>query len=347
MVGRQNVRLDLPRWRDTPPRTITAQTLDGTGQAGKGLTPLTFTTDVTFTEQPLPAKGPAAEKQGGTRTAHAPKLEASLADDAVTAATFSGGDVTFEETGLKACAAQAEYQPQKGSLKLAGATKAGNPIVAEEQVAIEGQTIDVALETHQMTARGTGRDTVTTWMRSPTARRCKPSKERATGEQGASNVPRLLNADAPVTIVGATSLEYDSRTGNAVYSGGRSTLQQGDTSIAGDKLVIDQTKGDLSATGNAVSKLMLDNKITTSRAHEISYSDERRRIVYSSAPKPAAPEVVLDSGPQSTLRAGSVEMTLDAKENKLEKMRATKSVRVVEDGNRVTGAGSARLHRGR
>jgi len=48
--------------------------------------------------------------------------------------------------------------------------------------------------------------------------------------------------------------------------------------------------------------------------------------------------VSLNSGPQSTLLAGSVEMTLDAKENTLEKMRATKNVRVVEGGNRVKDA---------
>jgi lipopolysaccharide export system protein LptA len=176
-------------------------------------------------------------------------------------------------------------------------------------------------------------------MRSPTFRRCIPSAARAAAEQGASNVPRLLKADAPVTITGASSLDYDSRTGLAVYSGGRSTLRQGaDTSIIGDKLVIDQTKGDLSATGNAVSKLMLDDKVTTSQAHEISYSDEHRRIIYTSASKPATAEVFLKSGPQSTLRAGRAEMTLDAKENTLQKMHARKNVRVEEGSNRVTGA---------
>ena len=182
LVGRQNVRLDLPAAADTPPRTITSQALDGTGQAGKGLTLLTFTTDVTFTEQALPPKGPAAEKQGGTRTARAPKLEASLVDDAVTAATFSGGDVTFEETGLKACAAQADYQPQKGTLTLAGATKAGNPMVAEEQVAIEGQTIDVALETRQMTARRRRHD-VDALADRPSLQASTSARGRRTGRQ--------------------------------------------------------------------------------------------------------------------------------------------------------------------
>jgi lipopolysaccharide export system protein LptA len=333
-VARENVRVELPAGSDTPPRTITAQALDGTGQAGKGLTGLTFTTDVSFTELPLGSKSPAAENQGGSRTAHSQKLDISLTDDAVTAAVFSGGDVTFEETGLKACAAQAEYQPQKGTLALAGATKAGRPIVAEEQVAIEGQTIDVALDTRRMTALGGTR----TWMRSPAVRRCRPSRPRAAGEQGARNVPRLLKADEPITV-DAPSLVYDSRAGRAEYSGGKVTLVQEDnTSISGDTLVIDQTKGDLLVTGNARSRLMLDNKFMAGLAHEIRYSDERRLIVYSAAPKITGSEVSLTSGPQSRLRAGdSIAITLAAKENTLDKMRATKSLHITEGNHTVTG----------
>ena len=333
-VARNAVRVDLPAAAGRPQQAITAQALDATGQAGKGLTALTFTTDVTFTEEPLRSKGPAAEKEGGTRTAHSQKLEAALTDDAVTAATFSG-DVTFEETGLKACAAQAEYQPQKGSLALAGATKGGNPMVAEEQVAIEGQTIDVSLETRQMTARGD----VRTWMRSPAVTRCKPSRQRPASAQGASNVPRLLKADAPVTIV-ASALAYESQTGRAVYSGGRTTLSQEDTSISADRLVIDQSKGDLTATGNVVSTLPLDEKRTRGLAHEIRYTDERRLIVYSGLPKTKTLDATLDSGPDSKLSAGNIEIILAASDNKLERMRARTNVRVVEGTHTVTGGAS-------
>ena len=160
------VRTDLPAGNDVPPRLITSQVLDGTGEAGKGLTLLTFARDVSYTEQLLPAKGAAADKQVGKRSATAPKLELSMADDKVNAAVFSappgGGQVTFEETGLKACAARADYQPETGSLALSGATKSGKPMVAEEQTAIEGQTISIGLDKRQMTADGG----TTTWMRS-------------------------------------------------------------------------------------------------------------------------------------------------------------------------------------
>jgi lipopolysaccharide transport protein LptA len=331
VVARENVRLQLPGKAETPPRTIVAQALDGTGEAGKGLTHVTFTRDVRFSEEPLRQRGTAAEKEGGARTAQSQKLEATLADDAVTTAMFTG-NVTFEETGLKACAAEAEYEPQKGSLALAGATKEGSPVVAEEQVTIEAQTINVGLDSRRMTARGG----VTTWMRTPSMRRCRPAKERAEQERGANKVPRLLKTDAPVTIK-APSLEYDSRKGTAVYSGGGVRLDQDDTVLMGEQIVIDQTNGDLTVTGSALSTLMLDDKRTTGRAHEIRYADNKRLITYAGAAKASSPDVSLDSGPDSTLRAGSIDITLDAKDNALDRMRASRNVRIVEGANTVTG----------
>lgn len=331
VVARENVRLQLPAKAETPPRTILAQALDGTGEAGKGLTRVTFTTDVRFSEEPLPKKGTAAEKDGGARTAQSQKLEASLADDAVTTAMFTG-NVTFEEIGLKACAAEAEYEPQKGSLALAGATKEGNPIVAEEQVTIEARTINVGLDSRRMTARAD----VTTWMRAPSMRRCRPAKERAEKERGANKVPGLLKTDAPVTIK-APALEYDSRKGTAIYSGGKARLDQNETVIIGDQISIDQTNGNLTVTGNANSTLMLDDKLSRGVGHEIRYTDAKRLITYVSAPKAGSAEVSLISGPDSRLHAGSIDITLHAKDNTLDSMKGNRNVRIVEGVNTVTG----------
>ena len=329
-MARENVRLELPAGADTPQRTITAQTLDGTGEPGKGLTNTTFGGGVTFTEMiPLPAKTPPADNTAG-RTARSQKLEASMANDAVTAATFTG-DVTFEETGLKGCAARADYQPQKESLALSGETKAGKPILAEEQSAIESMTIDVALETRQMKARGG-----VTFKRGPGAQRCRPATGRPPGEQGASNVPKLLKSDQPMTIT-APSLDYDSRKGLASFFDGRVSLQQGDTSIsARDSLVIDQTKGDLSATGEVRSSLMLDNKKSAGSGYELRYVDARRLITYTSAPKIAAGEVSLTS-PDSTIRAGSIDLMLAEKENTLRGMTARKNIRLTDGSHKVEG----------
>src|SRR6185503_12661459 len=80
VVGRENVRVELPPVADAPPRTISAQVLEGAGQAGKGLTALTFATDVAFTVEALRSKSSPADNKGGKRTAHAAKLEISLTD---------------------------------------------------------------------------------------------------------------------------------------------------------------------------------------------------------------------------------------------------------------------------
>ena len=334
-VARENVRLDLPGDADAPRRSITAQTLDGTGEAGKGLTQVTFTRDVSFTEEPLRSKGASADNQSDMRTAKAQRLEASLADDAVTNAAFST-DVTFEEAGLKACAATADYSPQKGTLSLSGSTKAGRPMVAEEKVAIEAQTVDVALDTRKMIGQGD----VRAFFRSREVKRCQPSKERPSAEQGATNVPRLLKADAPVTVV-APMLDYDSKKGIADFKGkGRATLVQEDgtqrTQISADQLLLDQTKGDLTAIGDVKSSLPLDGKDTRTQSHRMGYSDEQRFITFSSQPKTPNSEVSLLST-DSTIRAAGVDITLDAKENKAKTMRAKGNVRLAQDPHKISG----------
>ena len=302
-AGRANVRLDLPAAEGTPARSIRATTLDGTGKTGAGLTSATFTGDVVFTEDQ-----PAAGGGGATaRTARAARLEATLADDAVTGATFTG-DVTFEEAGLKACAARLEYQPGKGSLALSGDTAAGRPIVAEEQTTIEAPTIDVALDTRRMIAKGG----VTTEAGAVT--RCRPATARPTAQQGPSRMPGLLKADAAVTIR-AASLDYQGEGGKAVYAG-RASITQSDTSINADTIALDQKNGDLTATGNDIATMILDGGTTTGRAHEIVYLDAPRLIRYSApaagtilppvpAGRPAPARLPQLSGPQGELTAAS------------------------------------------
>ena len=278
-IGRQDVRLEFPAAANAPKRSIRANSLDGTGQAGKGLTDTTFDGNVVFTEEERPANAAGKDAGSATRTARSQRLHASLANDAVTSATFTI-DVTFEETGLKACADRVDYQPEKGALALSGVTAGGKPIVAEEQVAIEADAVDVALETRRMRAKGN----VTTQVR--TASRCKPATARAAASQGPNRMPGLLKQDVGATIR-AGALDYDGSAGKALYSG-RALMSQGDTSISGDTLELDQSKGDLVATGNAISTMAMDNAQSTGRAHQIRYIDADRVIRYAAAPPPPA-----------------------------------------------------------
>ena len=355
-VGREKVRLDLPAAADAPVRSIQANSMDGTGEAGKGLTSATFSGEVVFTE----ATGRAAAARSGsketaTRTARADRLQTSLANDAVTSATFTL-NVAFEEAGLKGCAARAEYQPDQGTLALSGATAEGSPIVVEEQIAIEAQTIDVALATRRMTAKGG----VTTQVRTPT--RCRPATGRPAAQQGPNRLPGLLKQDQAATIT-ATTLEYEGDAGKALYSG-RALLAQGDTSIRADSLNLDQKNGDLTATGNAVSTMFLDGEVSTGRAHEIRYTDAKRVVRYAAPPPgtvlppapaargavpagrgavPAArgPASALEaqlSGPQGNLSAGGgIEIRLAEGGGNAERIDAYTNVRLLLGERRATG----------
>jgi LPS export ABC transporter protein LptC len=340
-VGRENVRLDLPAAPGEPVRSIRTRLLDGRGTAGKGLTSATFTGAVEFTEQVAKAAAP--------RTARAQKLETVMNGDVVTTATFTG-DVTFEETGLKACAERLDYQPEKGTLALSGATAAGIPIVAEEQVNIEADTIDVALEGRGIVGKGS----VTT--RTGSGTRCKPSSERAAAQRPTTRLPAMLDQKAQITISGER-LDYEGGAGKAVYSG-RALLTQGPTtSIRAEKLTLDQMKGDLTATGSANAIMTLDGRESSGRAHEIRYVDAQRLITYAAPPAGYVAPPVRPGGnvvaptpqltlPQGTITAGSrIEMKLAKEGSKLEGLDARTNVTMLqktEQGSR-TATGGARL----
>lgn len=338
-VGRTGVRLDLPAGDGTPARSIHANTLDGSGKAGQGLTNATFTGDVVFTEDESRARG--AAPASASRTARAARLEAVLADDAVTAAVFSG-DVTFEEPGLKACAAKLEYQPERGALALSGATAAGRPVVAEEQTIIEAATIDVTLDTRRMLARGG----VTTEV-GAAATRCRPERSRPAAQRGPNRMPGLLRDGDAVTIR-AAALDYEGEGGKAVYSG-RAAITQTDTSINADTIALDQKSGDLTATGGAIATMILDGGTSTGRAHEIVYVDARRLIRYSAPPagtvfppavpgKPAPARQPQLSGPQGDIQAATrIDVRLAQEGGRVEQIDAFGNVRLRHEDRVATG----------
>ncbi len=63
----------------------------------------------------------------------------------------------------------------------------------------------------------------------------------------------------------------------------------------------------------------------------------KRLLTYLSVPKTPASEVSLVSGQDSALRAGSIEITLAATENKATEMHARGNIRLSEAPHNVTG----------
>jgi lipopolysaccharide export system protein LptA len=141
--------------------------------------------------------------------------------------------------------------------------------------------------------------------------------DRAPGQRGATRLPGLLDAKAAVTIRAAT-LDYQGSTGTAIYTGvpgSQASISQGRTAIYGDSITIDQTTGDLTAAGGALSTMTLDGELSTGRAYQIRYVDATRVITFAAPPAgyvapPAVPgmtAVLLPelSGSHGNINAGS------------------------------------------
>src|SRR4030095_8603318 len=120
------------------------------------------------------------------------------------------------------------------------------------------------------------------------------SNRRAGGEpagprgEAARKVPGLLE-EHHVENVNADAMAFAEATGQARYTGS-AVLWQGETSIRGDAIAIDQTNGNLTATGSARSNIALASGVSAGRAHEIVYDDARHTVSYVAlVPPPAAP----------------------------------------------------------
>ncbi len=279
-TGRNNVTLIMPASGESAARGVRARSLDATGEAGKGLTQARFTDEVVYREEPL--------RDRAARSVRSRTLQMGLTDVGVSSARFRGG-VTFEEQGLKAAAADADYQPADGRLELSGAIGGSAPCVADEQIRIEGQTIAVTLQGRGMSASG---NVKTTLHPAPGGSGACAVDAKAANGADASRLPGLLKQDQPANV-NADTLEYRGAAGTAVYTG-NATLWQGETVIRGDVVTIDQAKGDVVALGSAAnlarSAIVMDPGAPPAqgRAVEIRYDDARRLVTYGFPAVPIA-----------------------------------------------------------
>lgn len=340
LVGREHVRLDLPASGDSPAGSIHADTLDGTGEAGRGLTTTDFRGKVEYRE--------AGTRGAMDRVIRAESLTAMMADDTISEATFKGR-VTFDDRGLSARAAEISYQPTQNSIALRGADAGGPPHVSVDQITIDARTIDVGLQDRQITAAE---------VKTTLAPR-KNAGAAGDSARGGIAIPGLLKQDRPANI-NANTLDYRGEAGQAVYRGG-ATMWQGNTTVRGDTISLDQEKGSLVATGAARSTLELDSGVSNGGGHEIRYDDQKRIVTYSGAPLPPTTErgagpagprsgtpgdtrravPVRDAhlgGPQGDLRAQRIEIALVREGNSVERLEGYTGVTLKLDKRTAVGA---------
>jgi LPS export ABC transporter protein LptC len=295
-TGRDGVQLTLPPAAGLPGRTITARTLDGEGKAGVGLTSADFRgggTDKDAVE--FRETGAGASE----RSARAQALHVELDGDAVSDAAFTGR-VTFRDTSrerrLEATAADVRYAPAKGTLRLTGMDAGGRPHVADDRISIDAGEIDLAFETHKMTAKGLGNEVRTVLS-------AQGGAKRPAGEP-ASKMPRLLKADQPVSI-SAAALDYGGPDSLVVYTGGV-ILRQGDDSVRAQRLELDQKEGNLLASGGTKTSFTDESGTSEGTADETRYTDAKRLIVHSALP----PAVARLKGPDGDLKARTITISL-------------------------------------
>jgi lipopolysaccharide export system protein LptA len=315
VTGRGSVRVDLPAQQGGPASSVRAATFDAQGEAGRGLVSASFTGPVEYREE-AQAKRPARLARSTTA------LRIGLADDIVTSASFAGR-VRFEDGDLRASAASAEYEPGTGTLQLKGVDEGGGPRVADAQIQIEADAIDVTLEGPAMSATGT----VKTVLQASSAAR----------------MPGLLERQAPVNA-NADGLAYQGSGGAAVYRGG-AMLWQGETAVRGDSITLDRRRGDLIVSGAARSNLVFDSGASIGRAAEIRYDDAARWLTYgppaptgpgdSASPAPAGPAQL--SGAQGDLRAGRIDVQLARSDSRIEGLEAFTDVSILLDRRVATG----------
>jgi lipopolysaccharide export system protein LptA len=326
LAGRDNVLLTFPPDATQGGRTIAAATLDAKGEPKKGLTRARFAGNVQF-----------RETVGHTgRAANSAALDVSLKPgfSTIEAATFTQG-VRFEQGTMAALAAAAQYDPEKGTLALSGSEQ-GRPAphVVNDKIVVDASAIDITLEGPKVAASGKVRSEL------------KPAPKPKPGEISEARVPAMLKQDQSVFVL-ADKMDYDGTASAAAYTGS-AVLFQGDTSIKGDAITLDNKVGNLSASGNVTTTSILEQKSTkdtegrpaaakdTKRtpsiatAKDLKYEDVDRHLIYTGDAHM--------TGPEGDMTASRIELYLKPSGDELERAEAYDNLTLREQNRETKGA---------
>ena len=276
LQARDRVVVELPATKESPARVIKSATLDGQGD-DKGLKLATFDKGVTFEETPV-ATGP---NKPTPRTASSRTLVLHLAGqfENIENAEFKQ-NVVFADGKVKGDGDLGTYDARgKGKLTLrSGEGAAKPPRVSDGSFEVQATTIDVALDSHDLVAKGK----VQTF--------ASPSKEKP--EPGKTT--GLFEAGEPVRGF-STELVYTSETKRAVYTGTAKELAellQKSGTIKAERITVDDSTRNLEAKGNVEQKFRTESKSAdgktpgkptqqTAKSDSLVYDDAARTATYT------------------------------------------------------------------
>jgi lipopolysaccharide export system protein LptA len=294
------VQVSLPQTADTPSRVIKSRILNASGTEKDGLTAATFQDAVDFTEKRTAARGQTApadrniQSSSLTLTLNGGSLgdikDARFRDSREQQVRFKNGATTSGK------ADDVMYLAAAGRLQLRPGTQKRRSSVDAEKIKVEARNIDIELEHTAIAADG---DVKT---------ETKPDKD---------GKARGLFDDTKAVNGFAAKLAYDDASHLATYDTG-AWLRQGTTRIQADKIIVNDTAGDLSADGNVVTYLPMDNVATEgdppkATAAQLRYVDATHRAVYTGTAK----EQAQFNGPDGLVKAATIQLTLAAEGHEL------------------------------
>jgi len=239
--ARDRVVVTLPPAKDAPGRTITSTTLTATGTEADGLTLAIFDGSPRFEEKPAPARGAQAPPAGIVGTAQRIALTLDGGLESIETAEFRQS-ARFVDGKVTATGDLAVYDEARQTLLLRANEKPPRRLsrVEDPEITVDGVTIDLSIEQHDLKARGE----VSTTM----AGRTGPDRAKS-GRAGGS--PALFKDTEP--IYGASDeMDYTRAAGRAVYTGlpqSPARVWQGRSRILADRIVVEDATSNLAAEG--------------------------------------------------------------------------------------------------
>jgi LPS export ABC transporter protein LptC/lipopolysaccharide transport protein LptA len=307
LTGRDNVRLTMPGETPGSTRTIAARALDA-GDGKSGITRARFTGGVQFAE-----RGPDLN-----RAASSAILDVNTAAGftSISDARFTQG-VRFTDADMVGTGAVGRYVLDKGILELTGSDATNRtPHVQNRQITVDAARIEVTLEGPIVNAAGAVKSLI------------RPQQDDKT------HIPSMLKRDQPVNVT-ANEMAYDGNASRAVYTGA-AQLWQGETTIKGSAITLDDKSGDLSAAGpvTTTSVMLQDGKDgkkqqvrSIGSSKEFSYEDASRKATYTG-------DAHL-TGTQGDTTAAKIELYLEESGDEVERAEAYEKV-TLRDPNRTT-----------
>jgi lipopolysaccharide export system protein LptA len=345
LAANENVQVDLPPDGDTPARRIRSAALMATGTAGAGIQAATFLGNVEFKEARAASGNLAVIDRNARSERMDVKTKPGFGD--LESAEFHGNVHFTDGAQTTADAPMAVYSIARDTLDLSPGQgdKGSGQHVSDGRISVEAKAIQMGLTNQKMKADTNVRSVMT-----PQSGKPAPAKPGAPGQPPAKTdpadpvkMPSLLKQDEPVNVK-SNRLDYDGASSLATYEG-NATLFQTDTTIKADKIVLDDKTGNLHATTNVKSTMILtegddkpaagktpaskapapaakpaDTRPTITVADELLYEDAKHQATYTGNAHM--------SGPDGDVTADKIVLFLAEQGGQLERAEA--------DGNVVT-----------